>query len=983
MKTFFPRLLFCIVALAPFLGGRSGRAAEAPPPPTALPPLVVGITWAEQGVVAPEQAHMIDRFETELALALARTQGRPVTFQLGPLDWLLRELAAGRVDFMPGIARTPERQQSLDFSVPHSRLSTHLFVRRGNRQIVSADDLRGRRIIVVKDSYAQSWAERRGYAAQIVAVADLTEGLVKLASGEGDCLLAKQINMFAAMHATGITAIEPRGPAVPELLQDMCVAVRAGNRDLLAQLNEGLFLLKQTGELDRIYEKWLDMLEPSAAARTRLWRLVSIATGVLLGLAAAAWAAFRVQARRARARMAEIEHRVKERTEELAAAKARFEAVVANTPAGIVIHDPLDAELPGRIVDCNELTCRMHGYTKSELIGQSVNTLRREPLSRAQFAAIMAELKSGRRRHGQNLHRRKDGSPLEIEFFSTLVRLDGRDLALAVDVDVTDRLRAEAALRRTEEFQRLVLQATNDGIFDWDIATDHFSLSSRGWQLLGLGENELPGGRRDWWQRLHPDDAATAEGILQQHLAEGAPFVHTARYLHKDGTVRWLYARADTLRDAAGQPTRMIGSYTDITELKRIDEELQLTRRLRAIGELVGGIAHEFNNLLTPIMLRASLLTEQDVNKGEVTRQLAPVLDAARRAQVLTRQLLQFGRQTNPAPTPQSLADVVESMLSLVRSTIDRRIEIRTEYDPALPPVQLNATTMGQVAMNLVLNARDALLEKLAAAPPAGWQPQLTLRLAPHTGPARGAKGRLIDLAPSRWQRLSVCDNGPGIRPEIRERIFEPFFTTKEVGQGTGLGLAMVWHTVEELGGWIEVQSAFGESTQFDLYLPESTAPAAPAAPVEEPAAAPDRGSKIRRLLLVEDDELVGESLAGLLRKLGHTIVWLRTGDEAVARLLDRRVVFDALFTDLNMPGLGGEELVERVRQGGYRGKIVVLSGHITPAAEKRLRAAGVTALVQKPFEFERITTLLGELWNTSTVTTPPFGLAPATGRKA
>lgn len=938
-----------------------GTSANVAVPPTAgQPALVVGITWAEPKEVTIEQAGTINRFETDLAIAVARTQGRRVTFRLGPLDLLLRELAEGRIDFMPGIARTAERQKLLDFSVAHSRLSTNLFVRRGDTRIASAEDLRGWKIIVVSSSFSQEWATRRGYGAQLIPVADLNQGVQRLASGEGDCLIAKQINMFAAMQAAGVKNIEARGPPIPDLLQDMCIAVRAGNRDLLAQLNEGLFLLKQTGELDRIYEKWLGLLKPADSVFARYARYFIIGAALFILLAVIAWVAHRAQLSRARARLAEIERRVAERTEELAAAKARYEAVVASTPAAIVLLDPHDPEVPGRIVDCNETTCRLHGYAKAELIGGSINRLRVIPHLRENFATIMAEVAGGKLRHGHCQHRSKDGAILEIEFYATLIRLDGRDLMLAVDLDVTDRVRTETALRHTEEFQRLVLQASNDGIFDWDIPSDRFFLSAHGWQLLGFAESHTPGNRLGWWQHLHPDEAEAAETLLKQHLAEDVPFVHTARYLHKDGSVRWLYCRANTLRDAAKKPLRMVGSYTDITELKRIDEELQLTRRLRAIGELVGGIAHEFNNLLTPILLQTSLMVSKESVAPEMAAQLTSVLDAARRAQTLTRQLLQLGRQHDTQPNPHALATIIDGTLSLVRSTIDRRIEIRSEYEPTLPPVLINSVTMGQVVMNLVLNARDALLEKLASAP-AGWQPQLTIRLQSYTGTNRGLRSASRVPFSRLWQRLSVTDNGAGIAPEVRERIFEPFFTTKAVGQGTGLGLAMVWHTVEELGGWVDVESATNHGTQFHLYLPADakSTETAPAAKISVPA---PTASRPHRLLLVEDDDLVGSTLKTMLTRLGQTVIWVRSGDEALDTLQENPAGFDAILTDLNMPGLGGEALVTQVKKNGYAGKVVVLSGHITAEASQRLHAAGVAALVQKPFEFARIKSLLDEL---------------------
>lgn len=965
MQRLLRRPLFCLpVLLFALLSGSVAAEAFAEP----LPPLVVGVTWHERALVSGSGIDQIDRFETELAVAVARTQGREVVFQLGPLDWLLRELSQGRVDFMPGMARTKERQAIFDFSVPHNRLSMHLFVRRGETRVRGVNDLSGAKIIVITDSYSEGWITARGLGARRIAVGDLSEAVRRLSAGEADCLLAKQINMFAAIRAAKVDNIEVRGPPIPDSIQDVCIAVRRGNRDLLAGLNEGLFQLKQTGELDRMYEKWLGLLSPSGSSTQRFARLVryvSISAALVVILAAIAWTAYRSQTRRANDRLAEIERRVAARTEELASAKSRFEAVVASMPAGIVLLDPHDPAVPGRIVECNDFTCRMHGYTKVELLGAPFNRLLVEPLSHDQYRSIVADLKTGQRRHGHSQHLCKNGSILEAEFYSTFVKLDGRELILSVDLDVSERLRAEAALRRTEEFQRLVLQATNDGIFDWDIVRDHFSMSGRGWQLLGFAENELPARRFGWWQRLHPDDVKDADGALRRHVVDHQPLTHTARYLHKDGTVRWLYCRADTLREVNGRPVRMIGSYTDITELKRIDQELQMTRRLRAIGELAGGIAHEFNNLLTPILVQTTLLAELDSPGGNVAAHAQPILEAARRAQALTRELLQFGRNSDQVPTPQSVATIVESTLGLVRSTMDRRIELGTHIDAHLPPIRLNGAVMGQIVMNLVLNAQDALLEKLGGEPPASWRPQLQVRLCAHTGLRRNGAAPQPANAPQTWQRLTIEDNGPGIRPDIRERIFEPFFTTKSAGQGSGLGLAMVWNSVEELGGWIDLTSTANEFTRFDLYLPATADPGVmPELAAMPTTVTPASGAHLqRRLLLIDDDEMVGRAISSLLGRLGHTVVWLRDGSELLPQLA-AEAPFDAIFTDLNMPGLGGEELVQRAQAAGFRGKIVVLSGRITREVEQRLRAAGVSALVQKPFEFERLKLLLVDLWS-------------------
>lgn len=315
---------------------------------------------------------------------------------------------------------------------------------------------------------------------------------------------------------------------------------------------------------------------------------------------------------------------------------------------------------------------------------------------------------------------------------------------------------------------------------------------------------------------------------------------------------------------------------------------------------------------------------------------------------------------------PHALGPVVESTLGLIRSTMDRRIEIRTRLDPTLAPVRINAATMGQVVMNLVLNARDALLDRLSQNGAGGWRPRLEITVDRTVCPSRKPEKAATDAAARAWQRLTISDNGPGMEPGIKERIFEPFFTTKSVGQGTGLGLAMVWNAATEAGGWIEVDSEPGRGTAFQLYLPEEPVPVRAQAVPREPGRevrGPEAPGITRRCLLVDDDAGVGQTVSSFLRHLGHEVVWLRQGDDALDRVCARDSNWDVFITDLNMAGVGGEALVEAARRLGFAGKIVVMSGHVTPAAEARLRAAGVQAILLKPFEYQQLKSAFDAIW--------------------
>jgi signal transduction histidine kinase len=267
----------------------------------------------------------------------------------------------------------------------------------------------------------------------------------------------------------------------------------------------------------------------------------------------------------------------------------------------------------------------------------------------------------------------------------------------------------------------------------------------------------------------------------------------------------------------------------DVTAARALDEEVAQSRRLRAVGELVGGIAHEFNNLLTPVMLKVAEIRMERSGDEKLRDDLRPISDAARRASDLTQRLLAFGRKGEVAAEEVNVATVVDGCVTLLRSTIDRRIALTSRVPPRLPPVKISSNDLNQVAINLILNARDTLMEKLPHAD-AGFVPEIRVE-GFFQPPNPGAGGAAADG----WVRLTVSDNGLGMAPEVRERVFEPFFTTKETGKGAGLGLATVWHLVAQHGGRIEVESTPGAGSQFHVFL----AVAGPGTASADPAGVP------------------------------------------------------------------------------------------------------------------------------------------------
>jgi two-component system cell cycle sensor histidine kinase/response regulator CckA len=403
----------------------------------------------------------------------------------------------------------------------------------------------------------------------------------------------------------------------------------------------------------------------------------------------------------------------------------------------------------------------------------------------------------------------------------------------------------------------------------------------------------------------------------------------------------------------AGHP-RLCVLVEDITERRNLDEEVAQSRKLRAVGELVGGIAHEFNNLLTPIMLKVGEIQLYWSHDPRLLAETRLISEAVQRSAELTRRLLTFGRKADSRLEEIFLGKLIDNTFSLLKLTVDRRIHWEQDVPGDLPPIYFSPTNLNQIILNLVINARDTLLDKLAAHP-GEWTPfiRVEVRLLPAGAVSHAAAEPSLRQIIG-WQRLTVRDNGLGMTPEVRERIFEPFFTTKDVGKGTGLGLATVWHLVSEVSGRIEVESVPGQGTAFHVFLPMLPAPAGPAAAPAAPAAATIQKA---RIFLAEDDELVANAVSLALDHAGHKVTRMADGAEAWRHLQDHLADYHLLAFDVNMPGLDGIELAQRVRTTlRYRGPILIMSGRLGTDDLKQLAEIRVDRVLNKPFAVQELT---------------------------
>ena len=524
---------------------------------------------------------------------------------------------------------------------------------------------------------------------------------------------------------------------------------------------------------------------------------------------------------------------------------------------------------------------------------------------------------AGERIVGYQMHvRRRDGGELDALVSAAPVRTETGAItgAVAVYVDVTERLREEAAARRTEEEYRVMFELANVGKARLEVTEGRVERANRKmYELLGRTPEELA--RIPLVQLVHEQDregfvAALSElgrGKLEEYNAE-------IRLLRPDGAPMWVQAAIAPCR-VAGEQVWLAGVFNDVSDRKLLQAQLEQARKLEGIGRLAGGIAHDFNNLLTAIVGYTDVTLRQ-VQDPRAQANLEQVRVACKRATDLTARLLAFARKQVIEPRVIDVNEMATRTEQLLRRLIEPNIEVRLELAPEPLKVRVDPGQLEEAVLNLALNARDAMLSGGT----------LTLAVARREIASGGGPRLPLELADGSYVTLRVSDTGVGMSADEMQRCFEPFYTTKELGKGTGLGLATVYGVVRQAGGHIATESRPGQGTSFTLYLPLAGEDAV--APPQElvPVGGEPGGSET--ILVVEDEPILLDLAASALADYGYTVLEARDGQQALRLLEDRAGAVDAVITDVLMPKMGGRELAEAVRARWPDLPVLFVSGY-------------------------------------------------------
>ena len=507
--------------------------------------------------------------------------------------------------------------------------------------------------------------------------------------------------------------------------------------------------------------------------------------------------------------------------------------------------------------------------------------------------------------------------------------------------DVTNEKTATQALQASEERFRIVAESSNDLIYERDLHTGTMHWYGDVDGVLNYAPHEFPHTTAAWEDNLHPDDLELLKAAIENHISNPAmPFVQEYRMRAKDGKYKILRDRGKLVLRNGKSTGRWIGSCTDITKAKRLEQQFLQAQKMETVGLLAGGIAHDFNNLLTAIIGFSDMVLESQELSATARDYISEVKNAGMRAADLTRQLLAFSRKQVMTPVILDLNGIVSHMDKMLRRLIGEDIQLSLKLDAALHQINADASQMEQVIMNLVINARDAM--------PKGGQ------IVIETQNVELDKYFAIshpEVIPGQYLMLAVSDTGSGIGPEDQARVFEPFFTTKEKGKGTGLGLATVYGIVKQSGGYIYLYSELGIGTTFKVYMPTSKAAENQSEKTGDTSQYLSKNKET--ILLVEDEDSVRTLTQMILKNYGYNLLVASKGEEALRICEQHQGPLHLLLTDVIMPGMTGQEL-STLLTSRYPGlRVLFMSGYNDDIISRHGILSEGTNFVSKPFTAE------------------------------
>ncbi len=884
-----------------------------------------------------------DGYNVDIFNAVADVMGIQADISLGPWNEVRSNLEEGKIDALIGMYYSEERDRRVDFTIPHLIIHHSIFIRRSDPKIDSIEELSGKEVIVQKGDILHDFIQNKNIARKIIAVESQPDGLRMLSSGRHDCFLGAKLQGIATIRTFRLYNIIVSGP--PFYPRKYGFAVAEGNKELVSRLNEGLTIIKQNGQFQKIYEKWFGIYttEHSWIEQYGKYLVAFLSVTGLCLLATVVWNITLKRQIRRRTENLKQELEERKRAEKyLQERESLLDAIFESSHDGILV-----VSADGRITQYNSRFCKIWNIAEEMMgIKDGADLLKYVRPQLQDYPEFLSQVQTLNKSSewSSEIIRLKDGRVLERESYP-LIENEQETGRVWIFQDITDRTLYAENMKRNKERFRIALEANPDSIVLYDMKGNVTFLNQAFTNTFGWTLDERIGKKMDVFV---PEESweETRKMILQVLAGKSISGVETYR-LTRDGRKLPVMISASIFRDRQGNPEGTIINLKDISENKQLQSELQQAQKMEAIGTLAGGIAHDFNNILAAISGNTELGLYDMEPSDPLYGYLMGIMKACKRAKDLVQQILSFSRQEKSEKKAIQPGFIINDVIRLLRATTPANITIRTKIISTkyimADPVQIH-----QILMNLCTNSVYAMQET-------GGELSIDLDETIIRESESMVSG---NIKPGPYVKLCVSDTGQGIAPEIRDRIFEPFFTTKAVGAGTGMGLSVVHGIVNRAGGTITLQSELGKGSQFIVYLPA----------VEYQQK--DRGTAqprtviggTERILFVDDEEQIVGSWQMILSSLGYHVTGKTGSLEAFEQFRNDPDRFDILITDMTMPGMTGDQLALKVKEIRPDLPVILCSGYSAIIDSVRAHSIGIDAFMMKPLLKKEIAVKIREL---------------------
>ncbi len=623
---------------------------------------------------------------------------------------------------------------------------------------------------------------------------------------------------------------------------------------------------------------------------------------------------------------------LKQADEDRRRSDAKYQDLFDRYPVGLVVSTLAE----GRLVDCNEYIADMLGYSSKEECLKEYRLERHfvDPTSRERMARVLRE--QGYVKDLEIPLRDRNGKRLWVSYSA---RIEG-DLIEGAGVNITARKEAECALQESETRYRRLARASHEAVA---ITKDGVlvEVTPQIQEIYGYTSDEFR--EHDLMSLVFPEDY----DLVMEKIKSNAKGPYRHRGIHKDGRILYLEIRADSIM-INGEHHRLT-VIRDITELITMQEKLVTSEKMQAIGRLAGGVAHDFNNQLAGITGYADMLRESVGRDTELAEYVEGILLSTKRGADLTEQLLAFARKGKYLNEIVNIHELLAEVVGLLQRTIDRRITIRLDFRAGPTTVLGDPTQLQNAILNIALNARDAMPEGGRLTFSTAIASQLPESIVPQS--REPALGKFVEIG--------ISDTGHGMDPKTVKTIFEPFFTTKAPGKGTGMGLASVYGTVENHGGWVDVRSSPGKGTTMRLFIPQATSEKRNVA-LNEPVGSSVTGDA--HVMVVDDESLLVEMVKSMLVSSGFRVTGFTGTSQAIEFYENNWFSVDLVILDMVMPCMNGRDVFLKMKSINPEVRALLSSGYSVSEVTEQSLQDGVAGFIKKPYRKAELTNAVTSL---------------------